>query len=95
MKTTSLIAVLLLGASVAVAPAVAKTSVGESHKLCVSAARAETPAPQSVRADTNETRSNDTHIFVTLKVKNAEGKSIVVKCAVDRSNDGTTLTKPA
>jgi hypothetical protein len=93
MKTTSLIAVLLLGASVAVAPAVAKTSVTQSHKLCVAAAKAETPAPQSVRADTNETRSNETHIFVTLKVKDSEGKAATVKCAVDRSTDGATLTK--
>jgi hypothetical protein len=92
MKMTSLIAVLLLGASVAVAPAVAKTTVRNSHKLCVAAAKAVAPAPQSVRADTKETRSNDTHIFVKLKVKNSEGKVETVQCAVDRNTDGTTLT---
>ena len=91
MKTTSLIAVLLLGASVAVAPAVAKTSVSKSQKLCVDAAKAATPAPQSVRADSNETKSNDTHIFITLKIRDAEGKAQTVKCSVDRDTDGTTL----
>ena len=94
MRKSSLIAALLVGAVFAAAPAFAKASVVKSTQLCVSAAKAQTPAPKSVRADSDDTRSTDDTVTVKLKVKNADDSSAILSCTVDRETSTPTL-KPA
>lgn len=76
----------------AAAPAVAKTTLNKSHQLCEAAAKAQEPAPKTVRADKDQTRFTDAVVTVTLKVKNADDSSTVVKCTVDRETSAPTLT---
>lgn len=75
----------------AAAPAVAKTTLNKSHQVCEDAAKAQQPAPKTVRADKDKTRSTDATVTVTLKIKNADDTSSVVKCTVDRATSAPTL----
>ncbi|MDP3492758.1 MAG: hypothetical protein Q8R82_06555 [Hyphomonadaceae bacterium] len=92
MKSSSLIALLFAGAALVAAPAIAGTSLSKGKKVCESAARAQTPAPKSVRTDDDKTRSSDTTLIYTLKVKNADDTVGNVTCKVDRTTDAPTLT---
>ena len=92
MKPSSLIALLITGATLAAAPAIAGTSISKGKKVCEAAARAQTPAPKSVRVDDDKTRANDNSLIYTLKVKNADDTVGAVTCKVDRSTDAPTLT---
>ena len=92
MRTSSLIAALLVGAAFAAAPAVAKTSVIKGKQICESAAKAQTPAPKAVRTVGDETRVTDSVLTYTLKVRNADDSSATVSCAVDRESAAPTLT---
>jgi hypothetical protein len=83
---------LLLAAIFAASPAVAKTSLIKGQQVCVSTAKAQDPAPKAVRADAKKTLSNDATITVTLKVKNADDSSSLVKCTIDRETSVATLT---
>src|SRR5262245_36959722 len=94
MQKSSLLAALVLGAAFAAAPAFAKTSVTKSTQLCEAAAKAQTPAPKSVRADKDQTRSSDATVTGLLKVKNADDSSATLSCTVDRETATPTL-KPA
>ena len=91
MKSVSVIAALAAGVMLCAAPAVAKTSVTKSTKICEETAKAATPAPKSVRADAGELRSNDATVTVPLKVKNADDTSAVLVCTVDRETAKATL----
>ncbi len=75
MKSSSLIAILLVGAAVTAAPALAKTSLSKGKQVCEAAAKAQTPAPKSVRTDDDATKSNDATITYKLKIKSAEDKA--------------------
>mgnify|MGYP003454035317 CR=1 FL=1 len=55
------------------------------------AARAQTPAPKSVRTDDDKTRSSNATLTYTLKVKNADDTVSTVSCTVERTNDTPTL----
>jgi hypothetical protein len=89
-KAISAATFLLLSAAFA-APAIAKTSITKSHAVCEAAAKAQDPAPKSVRADKDQTRvSNDT-VTVTLRVKNADDTSAKLLCTVDRENSAPIL----
>jgi hypothetical protein len=95
MKSSSLIAILLLGAAVTAAPALAKTSLTKGRQICEAAANAQTPAPKSVRTDADATKQNDAAITYKLKVKNADGSSAILTCKVDRTTDAATLIPAA
>jgi hypothetical protein len=92
MKSSSLIAILLVGAAVSAAPALAKTSLSKGKQVCEAAANAQTPAPKSVRTDSDSTKANDTTITYKLKLKNADDSSAIVVCKVDRDTDQATLS---
>lgn len=92
MKKASLILVLLASSLVSAAPAIAKTSITKGHKVCEEAAENQAPAPKSVRADRDKTKSSDTVITVHLKVKNADDSSAALTCTVDRETGTPTLT---
>lgn len=92
MKSSSLVALLITGAALVATPAIAGTSITKGKKVCESAARAQTPAPKSVRVDDDKTRVNDNVLIYTLKVKNADDTVGAVTCRVDRSTDTPTLT---
>jgi hypothetical protein len=91
MKTVSLIAALAAGVMLSAAPALAKTSVSKSTKICEDTAKAASPAPKSVRADDGKVRSSDDTVTVPLKVKNADDSSAQVVCTVDRETAKATL----
>lgn len=91
MKTSSLVAALILGAAFAAAPAVAKTSITKGKQLCEAAAKAQTPAPKSVRTDSDATRVSDASLVYTLRVKNADDSSAKLSCTVDRETAAPTL----
>jgi hypothetical protein len=91
MKTVSVIAVLVTGVVLSAAPALAKTSVSKSTKICEDTAKAATPAPKSVRADADKLRSDDNTVTVSLKVKNADDTSAKFICTVDRETAQATL----
>jgi hypothetical protein len=91
MKTSSLIAALMLGAAFASAPAVAKTSITKGKQVCEAAAKAQTPAPKTVRTDRDATRVSDTSLVYTLRVKNADDTSAKLACTVDRETDAPVL----
>ena len=91
MKSSSRIALLITGAALVAAPAIAVTSISKGKKVCESAARAQTPAPKSVRIDDDKTRANDNTLIYTLKVKNADDTVGTVTCRVDRATDAPTL----
>ena len=94
MKTSSLIASFLIGAAFLAAPAVAKTSITKGKQICEAAAKAQTPAPKSVRTDGDETRSYETVAVFTLRVTNADDSSSKLICTVDRETAAPTI-KPA
>ena len=91
MISSSLIALLIAGTALVAAPAIAGTSVSKGKKVCETAARAQTPAPKSVRTDDDKTRSSNATLTYTLKVKNADDTVSTVTCTVDRTNDTPTL----
>jgi hypothetical protein len=90
MKPSFLIALLVSGAVIA-APAIAETSISKGKSICESAARAQTPAPKSVRVD-DKIKSSATTLTYTLKVRNTDDSTTVVTCRVDRATDTPTLT---
>lgn len=92
MKSSSLIALLLVGAAVTAAPALAKTSLSKGKQVCEAAAKAQTPAPKSVRTDDDWTKSTDDTITYKLKVRNGDDTTSTVSCKVDRASDTATLT---
>lgn len=92
MTRTSLIALLLAGAAVSAAPAIAKTSISKGHKICEEAAEKQDPAPKSVRADKDKKTSGDETITVRLKVKNSDDSLGTLVCKVDRETGAPTLT---
>ncbi len=92
MKSSPLLAILLVGAAFAAAPALAKTSLSKGKQVCEAAAKAQTPAPKSVRTDDGATKSNDATITYKLKIKSAEDKTEILSCQVDRSTDTATIT---
>lgn len=91
MKTSSLLAIVVAAAALA-SPALAGTSLSKGKKICETVAREQTPAPKSVRTDTDRTRSSPDTIVFSLKVKNADDSVANVTCTVDRSTDTPTLT---
>ena len=91
MKTTSLIAGLVLGAAFAAAPAVAKTSVTKGKQICETAVKGQDPAPKSVRTDNDATRVSDASLIYTLRVKNADDSSAKLTCTVDREAETHTI----
>ncbi|HVY87717.1 MAG TPA: hypothetical protein VG942_02560 [Hyphomonadaceae bacterium] len=90
----SLIVLLAAGAMIAASPALAKTSLAKGQQVCQAAAKAETPAPKSVRIDSDETRVTDDALNFVLKVQNADNSAATVACTVDRATGQATL-KPA
>jgi hypothetical protein len=91
MKTTSLIAGLVLGAAFAAAPAVAKTSLIKGKQICEAAVKGQDPAPKSVRTDDDQTRASDATIVYTLRVKQADDSSAKLTCTVDREAETHTI----
>ena len=91
MKKTSLIALLVAGAAIAAAPAIAKTTLTKGKSLCEAAAKAADPAPKSVRTDTDATKVSDATLTYTLKVKKADDSVANVTCTVDRDTDAAKL----
>jgi hypothetical protein len=94
MKRSSLIAVLAVAATaVAVTgPAIAKTSLSKGKQLCEAAAKAQTPAPKSVRTDNDATRVSDSTLIYTLRVRTAEDAQAALTCKVDRASDAATIS---
>jgi hypothetical protein len=91
MKTSSLIALLLVGAAFAASPAIAKTSVTKGKQICEAALKAQDPAPKTVRTDGDATRVSDASIVYTVRVKNADDTSAKLTCTVDRKNAAHTI----
>jgi hypothetical protein len=91
MRMSSLISALFAAAAFAAAPAVAKTSIGKSKKICEAAAQNAEPAPKFVIVDTDQMTSSDKLFTVKLKVKNADDSMSIVTCKVDRSTGEPTL----
>ncbi len=91
MKKSSLIALLVAGAAIAAAPAIAKTSLTKGKQLCETAAKAATPAPKSVRTDADATKVSDTTLTYTLNVRNADDSSGKLTCKVDRETSTATI----
>lgn len=92
MKKSSLIAIVAVAATVLGAgPALAKTSLAKGKQLCEAAAKAQTPAPKTVRTDNDATRVNDSTLTYTLRVRTAEDVQGVLICKVDRATDTPTI----
>jgi hypothetical protein len=91
MKTSSLVAGLILGTAFIATPAVAKTSITKGKQICESAVKAQDPTPKSVRTDNDDTRVSDGSIVYTLRVKNADDSSSKLTCTVDREAATHTL----
>jgi hypothetical protein len=91
MKTTSLIAGLVLGTAFVAAPAIAKTSLTKGKQICEDAVKGQSPAPKSVRVDDDQTRASDATIVYTLRVKQADDSSAKVTCTVDREAETHTI----
>lgn len=92
MKKTSLIAILVVAATAVTAgPALAKTSLSKGKQICEAAAKAQTPAPKSVRTDSDATRVSDGTLTFVLRVKAADDTQGVVICTIDRETDAPTL----
>jgi len=92
MKTSSLILGLILGATFAAAPAVAKTSLNKGKQICEAAVKGQEPAPKSVRTDNDQTRVSDASLVYTLRVKNADDTSSKLVCTVDRAAETHSIT---
>ena len=91
MRLASMIAALVAGVMLSAAPALAKTSVSKSTRICEDAAKAATPAPKSVRSEDSKVTSNDATVTIPLKVKNADDTSAQLICTVDRETAKATL----
>ena len=91
MKSVSMIAAMAAGVMLCAAPAMAKTSVSKSTRICEDAAKAATPAPKSVRSEDSKVKSNDATITIPLKVRNADDTSAQLICTVDRETAKATL----
>lgn len=92
MKKSSLIAILAVAATAVTAgPALAKTSLSKGKQICEAAAKAQTPAPKSVRTDSDATRVSDSTLTYTLRVKAADDTQSVLLCTVDRQTDAPAL----
>lgn len=92
MKKTSLIAILAVAATAVTAgPAIAKTSLSKGKQICEAAAKAQTPAPKSVRTDSDATRVSDSTLTYVLRVKAADDTQGTLICTVDRQTDAPTL----
>jgi hypothetical protein len=91
MKTASVIAALVAGVMLSAAPALAKTTVSKSAKICEDAAKAATPAPKSVRSVDSKVTQNDSTVTIPLRVKNADDTSAQLVCTVDRETAKATL----
>lgn len=94
MKTSSLIAGLVLGSAFLAAPAVAKTSIAKGKQVCEAAIKAQTPAPKTVRTDKSATRVSDATLVYTIRVKNADDSSARLSCTIDRET-GAPVLAPA
>jgi hypothetical protein len=95
MKSSSLIALLLVGAVAAAAPAIAKTSLTKGKQVCEAAINAQTPAPKSVRTDGDATKSSDATITYKIKVKNADDSTAILTCKINRATDMPTIAPAA
>lgn len=91
MKTSSLIAALVLGSAFAAAPALAKTSVTKGKQVCEAAVKAQSPAPKTVRTDRDATLVSDATLVYTLRVKNADDTSAKISCTIDRETSAPVL----
>jgi len=92
MKKSSLIVILAAAATALTAsPALAKTSLSKGKQICEAAAKAQTPAPKSVRTDNDATRVSDGTLTFTLRIKAADDTQGVVSCKVDRETNTPTL----
>ncbi len=92
MKTSSVIAALVLCAAFSATPALADTSIAKGKQVCEAAAKAQTPAPKSVRTDRDATRVSHASLVYTLRVKNADDISAKLSCTVDRETAAPVLT---
>ncbi len=90
MKKSSLIFLLAAGV-LAASPAIAGTSISKGKSLCEAAAKAQTPAPKSVRTDSDATKVSDATLTFKLKIKNADDSSGALTCKVDRASDAATI----
>lgn len=92
MKKSSLIAILAAAATaLAASPALAKTSLAKGKQLCEAAAKAQTPAPKTVRTVNDATRVNDSTLTYTLRVRTADDVQGVLICRIDRETDTPTI----
>lgn len=92
MKKSSLIAILVVAAAAVTAgPALAKTSLTKGKQVCEAAVKSQTPAPKSVRTDSDATRVSDSTLTYKLRVRAADDTQGVVICTVDRQTDAATL----
>ncbi len=91
MKLSSLIVLLAVSAALA-SPALAKTTLSKGEKLCETAAKAQTPAPKTVRTDADQTKVSDAVLTYKLKIGNADDTNATLICKVDRATDTPTLT---
>jgi hypothetical protein len=74
------------------APASAKTSLNEAIRLCKTEIDKMTPQPKSARADRDQTRVSDTHLWVAFKYTGADGRLNKLTCMVDREANTAELT---
>jgi hypothetical protein len=91
MKIKSLPVLLAAALLMAAPPAFAKIALSKGEKLCETAAKAQTPAPQSVRADSDQTLANDQTATYLLRVKQADGTSAKLSCTVNRETEEVKL----
>jgi hypothetical protein len=91
MKSVSMIAALVAGVMLSAAPALAKTSISKSTRICEDTAKAAQPAPKSVRSEDSKVTSNDATVTIPLKVRNADDTSAQLICTVDRETAKATL----
>jgi hypothetical protein len=79
------------------APAFAKTSIQGGQNACKAAFAAQTPAPTSMRLDSNDgiRVSNDVLIYLYAVKTPAAEKPSNVTCTVDRKTNAATLTSDA
>ncbi len=89
---SSLIVLLAAGLVLTAGPAFAKTSIVKGEQICEAAAKAQTPAPKSVRADGDATKVSDSTLTYKLKVRTAADVGAIVTCKVDRETGTPTLT---
>jgi hypothetical protein len=92
MKRASSLAFLLLaGATLAAAPALAKPSIQTGKNICTAEAKKQTPAPKSVRVVDTDTRVTSDALVYTLKTKNADDSASRLTCTVSVTTSAATL----